>query len=97
VAASPPEGIPVVVLELVVLGASLTFFANEAALALVAKIDSPTNRGRHVPSGRLGIRVRQRLPRSVRLCESPGLQPLPQLADRLPDDRAEVAVGNFVP
>jgi hypothetical protein len=95
-AASHPEGIPVVILELMALGASPSFTFDEAALALVAKIDGSTNRGRDVPRGRLGIRLLQRLPRSARLGKSSRLEALPQLPDRLADDRAEVAVGELV-
>jgi hypothetical protein len=49
VASPEPEGVPVVVLESVTLGAGSAFSVDEAAPALVAPIHGTPDRGRDVP------------------------------------------------
>jgi hypothetical protein len=95
VAASEPEGMPVVVLEALALGASPAAGVHEAASTSVAPMDGTPNRGRNVPGPWVRAYPGRVLPRRARPTESSGLQPLELLGDRLLDDRGEIALRHF--
>jgi hypothetical protein len=95
VAASEPEGVPVVVLEALALGASSAVGVHEAASTSVAPVNRTPNRSGNMPGGRVRAYAGRVLPRRARPTESSGLQPLKLLGDGLLDDRGEIAVRYF--
>jgi hypothetical protein len=95
VAASEREGMSVVILEAVTLGASAAVGVHEAASTSVAPVDGTPNRSGNMPGGRVRTARGRVLPKRARPAESSGLQPLELFGDGLLDDRGEIAVRHF--